>query len=349
MGVQFTEVVVIGAGQAGLSASYHLRRNGIEHVVLDRNDGPGGAWQHRWPGLRLESVHGIHPLPGMPLPPSTPGRPAAEAVPEYFGAYEAAFELPVLRPVKVTAVRPDIDHLAVESSAGVFAARAVINATGTWETPFWPHYPGQHRFRGRQLHTADYRDPQEFSGQHVMVVGGGISAVEHLLEISEVTSVSWVTRRPPEFTGTEFTAEQGRAAVAEVARRVRDGEPPGSVVSATKIPATPAVRAALERGVLQRSPMFEQITEHGVRWPDGRTKRVDVLLWATGFRPSVAHLAPLHLREPGGGIRVDGTRAVAEPRLHLLGYGPSASTIGANRASRRAVTEIRKMLEKTAR
>jgi pyruvate/2-oxoglutarate dehydrogenase complex dihydrolipoamide dehydrogenase (E3) component len=66
----------------------------------------------------------------------------------------------------------------------------------------------------------------------------------------------------------------------------------------------------------------------------------DVILWATGFRPAVDHLAPLRLREPGGGIRVEGTRAVADPRVHLVGYGPSASTIGANRAGRAAVRDI---------
>ncbi|CAM5610317.1 NADPH-dependent 2,4-dienoyl-CoA reductase/sulfur reductase-like enzyme OS=Streptomyces griseomycini OX=66895 GN=FHS37_003893 PE=4 SV=1 [Streptomyces griseomycini] len=70
----------------------------------------------------------------------------------------------------------------------------------------------------------------------------------------------------------------------------------------------------------------------------------DVVLWATGFRPAVDHLAPLRLREPGGGIRVEGTRAVADPRVHLVGYGPSASTVGANRAGRAAVRDIRRLL-----
>ncbi|NUP34882.1 MAG: pyridine nucleotide-disulfide oxidoreductase, partial [Streptomycetaceae bacterium] len=70
----------------------------------------------------------------------------------------------------------------------------------------------------------------------------------------------------------------------------------------------------------------------------------DVILWATGFRAAVEHLAPLRLREPGGGIRVEGTRAVADPRIHLVGYGPSASTIGANRAGRAAVHEITRLL-----
>jgi pyruvate/2-oxoglutarate dehydrogenase complex dihydrolipoamide dehydrogenase (E3) component len=74
--------------------------------------------------------------------------------------------------------------------------------------------------------------------------------------------------------------------------------------------------------------------------PDGSFLPVDVILWATGFRPALDHLAPLRLRAPGGGIVMDGTRVVAEPRLHLVGYGPSSSTIGANRAGRAAVAGI---------
>src|SRR5699024_8594482 len=82
----------------------------------------------------------------------------------------------------------------------------------------------------------------------------------------------------------------------------------------------------------------------GVAWADGTHKRVDVILWATGFRAAIDHLAPLGLRESGGGIRMVGTRAAAEPRLHLVGYGPSASTIGANRAGRTAVREISRLV-----
>ena len=86
--------------------------------------------------------------------------------------------------------------------------------------------------------------------------------------------------------------------------------------------------------------MFERITPHGVRWADGREQHADVILWATGFRAVLDHLAPLRLRGPGGGIRMDGTRVATEPRLHLVGYGPSASTVGANRAGRAAVREL---------
>ncbi|KAA5834508.1 FAD-dependent oxidoreductase [Saccharopolyspora hirsuta] len=342
--MRLIDVVVIGAGQAGLTAAHHLQRTGVDHVLLDRGAGPGGAWRNRWPSLRLGGVHGIHPLPGVAMPETDGARPASEVVSEYFGSYERELALPVLRPVHVHAVRDGGERLLVESSAGTWAARAVINATGTWDNPFLPHYPGRREFTGRQLHTADYRGPEEFRGQHVIVVGGGISAVEHLLEISEVADTTWVTRRPPKFTDAMFTPEDGRAAVAEVERRVRAGLPPGSVVSATGLPNSPAVIAARELGVLDRLPMFQRITADGVVWADGRAQRADVILWATGFRPAIAHLAPLNLRAPGGGVQLDGTRAVAEPRLHLIGYGPSASTIGANRAGRAAAREVRELL-----
>lgn len=125
---------------------------------------------------------------------------------------------------------------------------------------------------------------------------------------------------------------------------MRRGLPPQSVVSVTGLPLNDAIREGLADGVLNRLPMFDRITPEGVEWDDGRRVGADVILWATGFRAAIGHLAPLRLREPGGGIRVEGTRAVADPRVHLVGYGPSASTIGANRAGRAAVRDIRRLL-----
>jgi hypothetical protein len=141
-----------------------------------------------------------------------------------------------------------------------------------------------------------------------------------------------------------FGEDAGRAAVALVDQRVRAGLPPGSVVGVTGLVETDAVLAARARGVLDRLPVFDRLTADGVAWDDGRSVAADVVLWATGFRAALDHLAPLHLRGPGGGIAVDGTRVVAEPRLHLVGYGPSASTIGANRAGPRAVRELLRTL-----
>jgi cation diffusion facilitator CzcD-associated flavoprotein CzcO len=343
------DVVVIGAGQAGLSAAYGLRRAGFEpgpgFVVLDGEDGPGGAWRHRWPTLRVDTTHRIHDLPGLPFDPADPTRPAAEVVPAYFGDYEREFGLGVVRPVHVSAVRDGAPKLLVETDHGTWRTRAVINATGTWTRPFRPLYPGQETFLGRQLHPAQYRGPDEFAGLRVVVVGGGTSAVQLLMEIAPVAaSTVWVTRRPPVFHDGPFDADAGRAAVARVDERVRAGLPPRSVVDVTGLALTPAVRAAQEAGVLDRRPMFDHLTPDRVVWADGTSEPADAILWATGWRAALNHLAPLGLRAPGGGIVMDGTRVVADPRVHLVGYGPSASTIGANRAGRAAAHEVAALL-----
>jgi cation diffusion facilitator CzcD-associated flavoprotein CzcO len=365
------DVVVIGAGQAGLSAAFHLARRGFmpapvaeqpdgemtaagrgrTYAVLDAEDGPGGAWRHRWKSLLMATVNGISDLPGIPQPDVDPAEPSSAFLSRYFAAYERQVGLAVERPVKVLAVeRADADpagRLRITTSDGGWAARAVINATGTWTRPFWPIYPGQFTFGGRQLHVADYVSAQEFRGLHVVVVGGGISAVGLLDEISKVTTTSWFTRREPVWRDG-FNQQSGHDAVALVEDRVRQGLPPQSVVAATGLIWTPALRAAAARGVLDRRPMFAAIESGGVRLADGGFLAADVILWATGFRAELEHLAPLHLRGPGGGIAMEGTQVAAEPRVHLVGYGPSSSTIGANRAGRAAVTEILKLLSASA-
>ncbi|NMN96486.1 NAD(P)-binding domain-containing protein [Antrihabitans stalactiti] len=348
------DVLVIGAGQAGLSAGYHLRKVGLvphkDFLVVDHAPGPGGAWQFRWPSLTLTTVNGVSDLPGMAfadtLGDGSATVRASEAVPEYYRRYEEQFDLQVERPTTVTVVCDSGDRtgpLRAETNHGDISTRALINATGTWEHPFIPYYRGAETFSGKQLHTKDYDTADEFVGKHVVVVGGGVSAVQLLDEISLVTSTTWVTRSEPQFREEPFTPELGRRAVAMVEDRVRRGLPPGSVVSVTGLPVDDRVRAARARGVLQRRPMFSTIEPDGVRWADGTFQEAHVILWCTGFRSSLDHLAPLRLRGPGGGITMTGrlaTQVAADPRIHLLGYGPSASTIGANRAGRAAVREL---------
>lgn len=244
-----TDVVVIGAGQAGLSSAYFLRRAGFEpgggYVVLDGNPAPGGAWQHRWPTLRMATVNGIFDLPGMAFDPPSPREEAAVAVPRYFAAFEQRFDLRVRRPVAVRAVRygPG-DRLSVETGARTWDARAVINATGTWTRPFLPYYPGRETFRGRQLHAVSYPGPDGFAGRRVVVVGGGITAIQLLTELADAGArTTWVTRRPPQFREGPFTREYGREVVAAVDARVRAGLPPRSVVSVTGLPRVPLGRS----------------------------------------------------------------------------------------------------------
>jgi cation diffusion facilitator CzcD-associated flavoprotein CzcO len=346
--VEILDSVVIGAGQAGLSASYHLLRRGIAHVVLDADETPGGAWQHRWDSLTMRDVHGIAALPGAE-PPDLTGERANTAVPAYYADYERAHHLPVLRPVRVEAVTDAGEGLLeVRADHRRWLTRTVVNATGTWSRPFVPSYPGAETFLGRQLHTHDYPGPEPFRGKRVVVVGGGASAVQLLGEIAPVAADTlWVTRREPVWRTDDFTPEVGRAAVALVEERVRRGLPPASVVSVTGLKLREQEREAERLGAYERHPMFTAIEPDGIHMSDGSHWAADTILWATGFRPVVGHLAPLHLTSAHGGIQLDGTTAVADQRIQLVGYGPSASTIGANRAGRVAARGVAAWLDQS--
>ena len=349
--VRETDVVVVGAGQAGLSTAFHLRRRGFESgtgfVLLDANPGPGGAWRHRWDSLTLGAAHALHDLPGMPLGHPDPSEPASAVVTRYYGRYEQEFGFNVVRPVSVASVSEDgSGRLCVLAADGRrWSARAVVNATGTWDRPYWPYYPGRELFSGRQLHTRDFRSAEEFAGQKVLVVGAGTSAVQFLLQLHRAAADTvWSTRRPPEFTRRPFDAEWGRAVESRVSARTRAGLPPLSVVSATGLPLTEEYRRGIEDGILVSRGPLSRLTEREAVFRDGSREEVDTVLWATGFRAALDHLAPLHLRERGGGIRMDGVQVVREPRLFLAGYGESSSTLGATRAGRAAALAVSRLL-----
>ncbi|ANB03983.1 pyridine nucleotide-disulfide oxidoreductase [Streptomyces ambofaciens] len=332
---QHTDVVVVGGGQAGLAAGYHLRRQGLDFVVLDADAAPGGSWQHMWDSLHLFSPADHSSLPGR-LMPAQPGEtyPDAGHVVDYLTDYEKRYDLPVQHGARVDAVRRDAGHLLVEADTGTWRAKAVISVTGTWSRPFLPAVPGRSVFPGRQLHTVNYRSPADFAGQRVLVVGGGKSGAQIAadLALDGQADVTWVTQRPTRFLADDI---DGRALfdVATARRRALDAgrTDTGGVASLGDIVAVPAVRAARDAGLLHVKPMFARLTATGVRWSDGSQSDADAIVWCTGFRPALSHLAPLNLRGSRGGIPTDGTRAVGEPRLHLLGYGdwtgPASATL----------------------
>ncbi|WP_340688134.1 ArsO family NAD(P)H-dependent flavin-containing monooxygenase [Amycolatopsis coloradensis] len=343
-------VVVVGGGQAGLAAAYHLRRAGLDFVVLDAQARPGGAWLHGWDSLRLFSPAQHSSLPGRPMPPySGPGYPTAEHVVEYLAAYEKRYELPIRRSEPVTDVFRDGARFTVRTDTGEWSAEAVISATGTWWRPFLPLMPGG--FTGRQLHTVDYRNPEEFAGQDVVVVGGGNSGAQIAADLAGTANLTWVTRRPPRYLPDHIDGK----ALFDVATRRRQaletGEADtGGVAGLGDIVAVPSVREARDAGLLRPRAMFARLGPDGPVWTDGTRRHADAVIWCTGFRPALSHLASLRLRTTRGRIPTEGTRVVAEPRLHLLGYGDwtgpaSATLIGVGMTARAAVADLTAMPE----
>lgn len=220
----------------------------------------------------------------------------------YLRAYEDRYALPVHRPVTVHAVEdhPDGGYLT-RTEHGTWISRAVNNATGSWRRPFVPWLPGAEEFTGIQLHTTGYRGRAAFTGQRVVVVGGGNSGAQIAADLlPAATQVTWVTRRPPRYLPDDVDGRALFALATDHVRALRRGEPsPGGVGSLGDIVAVPPVRRARDAGHLQAQSMFSGFTPTGVRGDDGEHLEVDAVIWCTGFRPGLEHLRPLGLTLEG--------------------------------------------------
>ena len=255
------DVVVVGGGQAALALGYHLSRalRGTDATLalLDDQPGPGGAWRRAWDSLRLFSPAEWSSLPGYLLPRHLAAReadaqeyPHRDDVLDYLAAYEARYELPVWRPVRVEGVRPAQDALRVETDRGSVTARAVVCATGTASQPFVPDVPGRDGFAGVQLHSSAYRSPAPLAGQRVLVVGGGNSGAQIAAELSEVADVLWSVEREPRFLPSDVDGRVLFDAATARYHAIQNGEDPGRPYSLGDVVQVPSVRAARQSGGL---------------------------------------------------------------------------------------------------
>jgi putative flavoprotein involved in K+ transport len=274
------DVVVIGGGQSGLAAGYFLRRGSLDFEILDARDRPGGAWPDAWDSLRLFSPAQWSSLPGWPMPAAPLGYPTRDAVVDYLTRYEQRYALPIRRPVQVESIERAGDRLLVRTDHGLWRASAVIAATGGASHPFIPDYPGRDGFPGVQLHSANYRSPEAFAGQRVLVVGGGNSGAQILAELSRVAEVTWVTPEPPQFLADDV---DGHVLFARASERVR-AEQGGRTSEAPMrglgdIVMVPPVKEARDRGLLHALRPFTRFEAGGVVWQDGRRSAVDAVIW----------------------------------------------------------------------
>ncbi len=343
---QSIDVAIIGGGQAALATAYFLRRTKLSFVLLDAEEGPGAAWRHAWDSLTLFSPSQWSSLPGWPMP-VTESYPTRDQAVDYFARYEARYNMPVVRPVEITAVRRAPEGLNVHAADGrLWRARHVVSATGTWRNPYIPNYPDQQMYAGRQLHSAHYRNPRDLAGQRVLVIGGGNSGAQIMAEVAQVAEARWVTLEPPTFLpeGVDGRVLFGHA--TERWQAMQKGLPlPPSVGGLGDIVQVPPVAAALARGLLKSVRPFERFTQTGVVWPDGSHTEIHTVIWCTGFGPALSHLQELGVIEANGQVAVDGTRSVAEPSLWLVGYGEwtgfaSATLVGVMRSARATAQDI---------
>jgi putative flavoprotein involved in K+ transport len=338
------DVIVIGGGQSGLAVGYYLRRTNLSFIILDQGTEAGGSWRRMWHSLRLFSPAQWSSLPGVIMKGGADYYPTRAETVDYIKAYEEKYSLPVKRPVTVESVENDGPRFLVKTSDGVYSSAAVVSSTGSFDNPFIPAYPRLREFKGTVIHSNQYQSAEPFRGKRVAIVGEGNSGAQILAEVSLLAETVWITQKEPRFLPDHIDGRYLFDAASQMYAAKLQGksyQPP----SLGDIVMVPPVKDARQRDVLKSQRSFKMFTGDGIVWEDGREEKVDAVIFCTGFKSSLAHLAPLKVINDEGRVDTVETRSVKVDGLWLVGYGnwtgfASATLIGVGRSAKMTVEEI---------
>jgi cation diffusion facilitator CzcD-associated flavoprotein CzcO len=370
------EAVVVGAGPAGVAAALALKDRGVRPLVLDKAEQVASSWRSRYDRLRLNTPRFDSHLPDRRFPKGTPMFPTRNQMVEYLEHHAAEPGVDWQLGTQVDRIHAD-GHWLIETSAGQVRAPQVVVATGYEGTPLMPDWSGRDSFEGRVLHSIEYRNPETFRGQRVLVVGPGCSGMEIAYDLAEGGAGKvWLSARtPPNIvlrTGPgplpgdviatfalHLPVRMGDA-LANFGRRMDLGDlseyglpvPEEGVFSRLRrLGVAPAivdkkVIEAIKAGRIEIVRGVESLDEHAVQLADGAQVEPEVVICATGYRPGlealVGHLGVLDER---GVPRSLGERP-AMSGLRFVGYVPRPGGLGymakeAKRAARAIVRELR--------
>lgn len=287
------DVIVVGGGQAGLSVGYHLKRQGIEFIILDGSPRIGDAWRQRWDSLRLFTPAKFSSLDGMPFPAPPDSFPTKDEMADYLEAYAAQFELPVLNGVRVQRLSRSGDGYRLEAGDRVFEADQVIVAMSNYQEPTVPAFARDLAPDVLQLHSSAYRNPDQLRPGPVLLVGAGNSGAEIAMELAKSRKVylsgpstGEIPFRPSGLLGRLFMVRLVLRIVfhriltiaTPLGRKLRpkllSAASPLVRVKARDVRAMGVVRTARTVGVEAGQPKLD----------DGQRLEVQNVIWCSGYR-----------------------------------------------------------------
>ena len=316
--VQPDDILVIGAGPAGLATSACLRDAGLAHVVLEREQTVGSAWHRHYDRLHLHTTKTYSALPMTPWPKAAPRYPSRDQMVQYLQAYAAQHHIAPRLGVTVQTVKRGADRFTVETSAGVATPRFVVVATGYNGVPKLPSVPGLDSFRGTAIHASAYRNAAPYRDRRTLVVGCGNSGAEIALDLAEQgVDTAMVVRgpvhvvprdlfgRPTQHTGVLLShlplalrdaiavRIEGRV-VGDLSRwgivRPRVG-PNRMIVESGRIPILDVGTIAMvKQGKIRVLPAVQEILPDGVRFAGGAVFPFEAIVFATGYAPGLEGL-----------------------------------------------------------
>ena len=342
------DAVIVGAGPAGLACAATLLQRGVQPLILEQADTVGSVWRRHYDRLHLHTDRAHSALPGLPMPRSYPRYPSRAQVVAYLESYAAHFDLrPVFRS-KVGRVQREGTLWHVETAGAVHTAPVVVIATGWADFPHTPHWPGQEGYRGKIVHSSNYRNPAPHRGERVLVVGFGNSGGEIALDLAEAgVDVTMAVRGPVRIVPRDLlglpiltwailqqwlpprVADFLNAPLLRLAVGPTDGlglqmerkGPLRMIAEEGRIPLLDiGTLARIRDGSIKVRGGIAHFTGDGVTFADNLSERFDTVILATGFRPDLRPLLPdtPDAFDAHGLPRVTG-QATGEPGLFFCG------------------------------
>ncbi|MFC4338047.1 flavin-containing monooxygenase [Salininema proteolyticum] len=320
-------MVIVGAGQAGLSTAAIAKEAGIEPVLIEAGDAPVGSWPHYYDSLRLFSPRELSTLPGRTMEGAPTGYPGKEEIIEHFRETAEGLGVEIRTGTRVVGATVDDDlvyHLEVEGGETV-STRTVVAATGSFGNPHRPDLPGLDGFTGSVVHSAEYRSPSPYEGQRVLVVGAGNTGVQLAVELRDKAEVSLVRRKPvvlvdPMATGRDFHYElfDGFGDLPfEWLGAMPGAEETGEVSMVVDIGG---YRELFERGEIDVRDPFLRLEGDSVVWGEEDRERADAVILATGYRPAVGYLEGLGVLDEKGNPRHRNGLSLKRPGIAFVGF-----------------------------
>jgi len=370
------QIVVVGAGQSGLSAALALKDLGLDPLVIEKADAVASAWRGRYDRLRLNTWGRWSHLPDRPFRKGTAKFPSRDDLVDHLEHHASEAGLDILLGTTAERIDREGDRWVVRTDGEAFEAPHVVVATGYEGVPFVPDWPGRQEFAGELIHAAEYRRPAPYAGKGALVVGPGCTGMEIAYDLAEGGAAKvWLAARTPpnimlregpagipgDVIGVALLRAPVRLAdgVARFGSRMDVGDlsehglpvPEEGVFSRMyRLGVAPAIidkeiLDAIKSGAIEVVRGVESLASRQVRLADGATVEPDVVICATGYRrglePLVGHLDVLVDR---GLPRALGTEPAA-PGLRFIGYVPRPGGLGyMAKEAKRAAKAIKREL-----
>jgi len=339
------DCIIIGGGQSALACAYFFRRTNRTILLLDKNNECGGSWLFTWDSLQLFSPAEFNVLPGWPMPKTDTEFPKKSDVISYLCEYENRYKFPIDRGVTVESTFYTGNHFELDTSKGIYKAKSIISATGTYEAPFIPKIKGLKHFKGRQLHSAGYRNPVGFEGKNVLVVGEGNSGAQIIADLYKTAHCFWAVKDVPQFLPPDADGRVLFDSATQIYKNKKSGKKDSVAINLGNIVRIPKVKEAERHGAYKNYFQIEKFTEKGIMKLDGEAQSIDVVIWCTGYSYNTSHLKPAVEPDNKGKIKLENNESLDVDGLWLVGYGgwtgfASATIIGVGRTVKSVVTQV---------